>query len=66
MDVPVEDPTRYERIRFMAFADTIDLATSADAYVTVMGQARPHWGFSYVLDDREGGTATGCCRSARR
>lgn len=59
VDVPVEDPTRYERIRFMAFADTIDLATSADAYVTVMGQARPHWGFSYVLDDREGGNGDG-------
>lgn len=59
IEVPVEDPSRYERIKFMAFADTIDLATSTEAHVTVMGQARPHWGFSYVLDDRDGGNGDG-------
>ena len=59
VDIPIEDPPRVDRVRFHAFADTIDLNTTTSMLVQVMGQARPHWGFSYHLDDTENGNGDG-------
>ncbi len=54
VDVPVEEPTRYERVTFDSFADMIDLDSSVDSYIEIIGKARPHWGFSYFIDDAAG------------
>ncbi|TVQ95264.1 MAG: PDZ domain-containing protein [Deltaproteobacteria bacterium] len=57
--VPEEDPNRVDRVRLEAFADEIDLETETHRFVEVRGEARPHWGFSYAIDDREGGNGDG-------
>ena len=54
VDVPVEEPSRYERVTFHAFADMIDLTAENEAFIEVIGQERPRWGFSYWIDDSDG------------
>ena len=54
VDVPVEEPSRYERVEFNAFADLIDLGAQDEAFIEVLGQERPRWGFNYWIDDTEG------------
>ena len=54
VDVPVEEPTRYERVEFNAFADLIDLGAQDEAFIEVIGQERPSWGFNYWIDDADG------------
>ena len=59
VEVPIEDPTRYEDIEVRAWADTIALGADAVGHVLVSGRERPHWGLSYRLDDSEGGNGDG-------
>ncbi|MFT4704913.1 MAG: carboxyl-terminal processing protease [Bradymonadia bacterium] len=59
IEIPVEEPTRLELVSFAGFADTIPLDATTETRVEVVGQARPHWGFSYWLDDTEGGNGDG-------
>lgn len=54
VDVPIEEPTRYERVDFNVYADLIDLDASSSAFIEVLGQARPRWGFNYWIDDSAG------------
>lgn len=54
IDVPIEDPSRLERVAFDVFADMIDLDAHGETFVEVVGQSRPAWGFSYFLDDSAG------------
>ena len=57
--VPQEDTTRVDEIRFKAFADEIDLGSSASAFIRVEGKPRPQFGFSYWIDDSESGNSDG-------
>lgn len=59
VSVPVEDPNRIERVRLASFADEISLDQEAYVFVEVTGEPRPHWGFSYFVDDRDGGNGDG-------
>lgn len=59
LDVPAEDPSRIDEIALKFYADNIDLETSATAKVRVDGVERPHWGFSWWLDDTEHGNGDG-------
>ncbi len=54
VEVPIEEPTRYERVDFNAYADMIDLDAQSAAFIEVLGQARPRWGFNYWIDDSAG------------
>jgi carboxyl-terminal processing protease len=54
VDVPIEEPTRYERVDFNAYADMIDLDAHSSAFIEVLGQPRPRWGFNYWIDDSAG------------
>lgn len=59
VEVPIEDPTRYEDIEVQAWADTIALGAETVGHVLIDGRERPHWGLSYRLDDAEGGNGDG-------
>ena len=54
VDVPVEEPSRYEQVEFHAFADMIDLGVEDETFIEVIGQERPRWGFTYWIDDSAG------------
>jgi carboxyl-terminal processing protease len=59
VEVPKEDVARIDQVKVKAFADQIDLQSSAALFVQVNGQARPHFAFSYWIDDSEGGNGDG-------
>lgn len=59
LDVPAEDPSRIDDLTLKFHADNIDLDTSASAKLRVDGMERPHWGFSWWIDDTEGGNGDG-------
>ena len=59
LDVPVEDPSRHDLVTFNAWADTIELGSQVDTIIQISGQPRPHWGFSWWIDDVEGGNGDG-------
>lgn len=59
IDVPNEDPSRIDQIALKLWADTIDLETEATASLRIDGLERPHWGFSWWIDDTEHGNGDG-------
>jgi carboxyl-terminal processing protease len=59
LEVPVEDPTRVESVKFHIFADTIALEESCEMMVHVQGRERPHFGMTYLVDDSAGGNGDG-------
>lgn len=59
IEVPNEDPSRVDEIRLKFWADTVDLETEATAKVHIHGLERPHWGFSWWIDDTEDGNGDG-------
>ncbi len=59
VEVPVEDRTRLDRVRFHAYADQIDLTAETEVFVQAVGQERPHWGFTYRIDDIDEGNGDG-------
>lgn len=59
LDVPNEDPSRIDQIALKLWADTVDLETEATAKVRIDGLERPHWGFSWWIDDTEHGNGDG-------
>lgn len=59
VEVPAEDPSRVDEISLKFFADGIDLETQASAKLRVDGMERPHWGFSWWIDDTEHGNGDG-------
>lgn len=59
VDVPTEEPSRIDEIVLKLWADTVDLETEARAKIQVHGLERPHWGFSWWIDDSVEGNGDG-------
>lgn len=59
VEVPVEDPSRYDAVELSAFADMIELGQTHSFPVEVTGKDRPHWGFNYTIDDSAHGNGDG-------
>jgi carboxyl-terminal processing protease len=65
-EIPSEDPTRLEAIRFHAFADTIRLESETEGQILVTGLPRPHWGIAYRIADEEHGNGDGLLQLGER
>lgn len=59
VEVPAEAPSRIDEIALHMWSDTVDLEQEARAKVRVYGLERPHWGFSWWIDDTEKGNGDG-------
>lgn len=59
IDVPSEDASRVDEMVLKLWADTVDLETEARTKLQVHGLERPHWGFSWWIDDTEHGNGDG-------
>lgn len=59
LDVPSEDSSRVDEMVLKFWADTIDLNTESRVRLQVHGLERPHWGFSWWIDDTETGNGDG-------
>lgn len=59
LDVPSEDSSRVDEMVLKFWADTVDLNTEAKVRLQVHGLERPHWGFSWWIDDTETGNGDG-------
>jgi carboxyl-terminal processing protease len=59
VEIPLQDASRMEAIVFHPYADTVDLGEETTMLVSVQGQARPHFGLTYFIDDVAGGNGDG-------
>jgi len=59
VEVPAEAPSRIDEIKLQLWSDTVDLEHEAKAKIRVHGLERPHWGFSWWIDDTEKGNGDG-------
>lgn len=59
VEVPAEAPSRIDEIALQFWSDTVDLEHESSTKIRVHGLERPHWGFSWWIDDSEKGNGDG-------